>query len=76
MALQREVACEVQRLERLDQLDIAAPRGTLILDVTDAPVLLISAGIGATPVLAMLQALAHEHSDRVDLVAARRTKRP
>ena len=26
--------------------------------------LLISAGIGATPVLAMLQALAQEHSDR------------
>jgi ferredoxin-NADP reductase/MOSC domain-containing protein YiiM/ferredoxin len=47
-----------------DQLDIAAPRGTFILDRTNAPVLLISAGIGATPVLAMLQALAEEHSDR------------
>ena len=47
-----------------DQLDIAAPRGTFILDRTRAPVLLISAGIGATPVLAMLQALAEEHSDR------------
>jgi ferredoxin-NADP reductase/MOSC domain-containing protein YiiM/ferredoxin len=47
-----------------DQLDIGAPRGTFILDGTDAPVLLISAGIGATPVLAMLQALAEEHSDR------------
>src|SRR5256885_12180103 len=46
------------------QLDIAAPRGTFILDGTHAPVLLISAGIGATPVLAMLQALAQEHSDR------------
>jgi ferredoxin-NADP reductase/MOSC domain-containing protein YiiM/ferredoxin len=46
------------------QLDIAAPRGTFILDGTHAPVLLISAGIGATPVLAMLQALAEEHSDR------------
>ncbi len=52
------------RLAVGDQLDIAAPRGTFILDATDAPVLLISAGIGATPVLAMLQALAHEHSDR------------
>jgi len=52
------------RLAVGDQLDIAAPRGTFILDETDAPVLLISAGIGATPVLAMLQALAHEGSDR------------
>jgi ferredoxin-NADP reductase/MOSC domain-containing protein YiiM/ferredoxin len=47
-----------------DQLDVAAPRGTFILDRTHAPVLLISAGIGATPVLAMLQALAGEHSER------------
>jgi ferredoxin-NADP reductase/MOSC domain-containing protein YiiM len=47
-----------------DQLDIAAPRGTFILDRTHAPALLISAGIGATPVLAMLQALAEGHSDR------------
>ena len=47
-----------------DQLDIAAPRGTFILDGTHAPVLLVSAGIGATPVLAMLHALAQEHSDR------------
>src|SRR3954452_5968197 len=52
------------RLAVGDQLDIAAPRGTFILDRTDAPVLLISAGIGATPVLAMLQALAQERSDR------------
>ncbi len=52
------------RLAVGDQLDIAAPRGTFILDQTHAPVLLISAGIGATPVLAMLQALAEEHSDR------------
>ena len=52
------------RLAVGDQLDIAAPRGTFILDQTNAPVLLISAGIGATPVLAMLQALAQQHSDR------------
>ena len=52
------------RLAVGDQLDIAAPRGTFILDRTDVPVLLISAGIGATPVLAMLQALAEHHSDR------------
>ena len=52
------------RLAVGDKLDVAAPRGTFILDGTHAPVLLISAGIGATPVLAMLQALAQEHSDR------------
>ncbi len=52
------------RLAVGDQLDIAAPRGTFILDRTDAPVLLISAGIGATPVLAMLHALATEHAER------------
>jgi ferredoxin-NADP reductase/MOSC domain-containing protein YiiM/ferredoxin len=47
-----------------DQLDVAAPRGAFILDQTDVPVLLVSAGIGATPVLAMLQALAQRHSER------------
>jgi ferredoxin-NADP reductase/MOSC domain-containing protein YiiM len=52
------------RLAVGDQLEIAAPRGTFILNRTDAPVLLISAGIGATPVLAMLHALAEERSDR------------
>jgi ferredoxin-NADP reductase len=52
------------RLAVGDKLDIAAPRGTFILDQTDAPVLLISAGIGATPMLAMLEALAKEHSER------------
>jgi MOSC domain-containing protein YiiM len=52
------------RLAVGDRLDIAAPRGTFILDGSSAPVLLISAGIGATPVLAMLHALAEEHSDR------------
>jgi ferredoxin-NADP reductase/MOSC domain-containing protein YiiM/ferredoxin len=52
------------RLAVGDQLDVAAPRGTFILDATEAPVLLISVGIGATPVLAMLQALAEAHSGR------------
>ncbi len=47
-----------------DQLEIAAPRGTFILDGTQSPVLLITAGIGATPALAMLHALADEHSER------------
>jgi ferredoxin-NADP reductase/MOSC domain-containing protein YiiM/ferredoxin len=52
------------RLAVGDELDVGAPRGTFILDRTHAPVLLLSAGIGVTPVLAMLQALAEEHSDR------------
>jgi ferredoxin-NADP reductase/MOSC domain-containing protein YiiM/ferredoxin len=47
-----------------EQLDVAAPRGTFILDQTHVPVLLLSAGIGATPVLGMLQALVQERSDR------------
>jgi ferredoxin-NADP reductase/MOSC domain-containing protein YiiM/ferredoxin len=52
------------RLAAGDQLDVAAPRGTFILDESDDPVLLISAGIGVTPVLAMLGALAEQHSVR------------
>jgi ferredoxin-NADP reductase/MOSC domain-containing protein YiiM len=52
------------RLAVGDKVDVAAPRGTFMLDQTDAPVLLISAGIGATPVLAMLQALVQDRSDR------------
>jgi len=52
------------RLKVGDQVDIAAPRGTFILDPTRAPVLLISAGVGATPLLAMLHALADERSER------------
>jgi ferredoxin-NADP reductase/MOSC domain-containing protein YiiM len=52
------------RLRVGDQIEVGAPRGTFILDRTEAPVLLISAGIGATPVLAMLHALAKEHSER------------
>jgi len=52
------------RLAAGEQLDIGAPRGTFILDETNSPVLLVSAGIGATPVLAMLNALAEEHSGR------------
>jgi len=47
-----------------DEVQVAAPRGTFILSESDAPVLLISAGIGATPVLAMLHALATEHAGR------------
>jgi ferredoxin-NADP reductase/MOSC domain-containing protein YiiM len=47
-----------------DLLEVAAPRGTFILRPDQAPVLLISAGVGATPVLAMLHALATARSSR------------
>ena len=39
-------------------VDVAAPRGSFILRDGSGPVVLISAGVGATPVLAMLHALA------------------
>ena len=47
-----------------DALDVSAPRGTFVLQPGDAPVVLLSAGIGATPVLAMLHALATAGSTR------------
>jgi ferredoxin-NADP reductase/MOSC domain-containing protein YiiM len=46
------------RVRAGDRLEAAAPRGSFILRPGAAPVLLISAGVGATPVLAMLYALA------------------
>jgi ferredoxin-NADP reductase len=52
------------RLRAGDTLEVAAPRGTFTLAGGDGPVLLVSAGIGATPVLAMLHALAAERSTR------------
>jgi ferredoxin-NADP reductase len=45
-------------------LDAAAPRGNFVLDDGTGPILLISAGIGVTPVLAMLHQLAAHHSER------------
>jgi ferredoxin-NADP reductase/MOSC domain-containing protein YiiM/ferredoxin len=47
-----------------DALEIAAARGTFTLATGNAPVVLLSAGIGATPVLAMLHALASRQSER------------
>ena len=45
-------------------LDVAAPRGDFVLDHGAGPILLISAGIGVTPVLSMLHQLAESHSER------------
>jgi len=47
-----------------DPLDVSSPRGSFILQAGERPVVLISAGIGATPVLAMLHALAVARSAR------------
>src|SRR5215472_15885403 len=47
-----------------DLVEAAAPRGTFLLRPGTGPVLLISAGVGATPVLAMLHALAAAGSGR------------
>ena len=45
-----------------DALDVSSPRGSFILQPGEGPVVLLSAGIGATPVLAMLHALAAANS--------------
>jgi ferredoxin-NADP reductase/MOSC domain-containing protein YiiM len=45
-------------------LDVAAPRGDFVLEAGAGPILLISAGIGVTPVLSMLHQLATGHSER------------
>src|SRR3954470_1189917 len=45
-------------------LDVSAPRGSFILTAGERPLVLLSAGIGATPVLAMLYALELERSVR------------
>ena len=47
-----------------DSLDVAAPRGSFDLREGARPVVLISAGVGATPVLAMLHALVRDHTER------------
>jgi ferredoxin-NADP reductase/MOSC domain-containing protein YiiM len=47
-----------------DLLEMSAPRGDFILRPGDSPVVLLSAGVGATPVVAMLHALAADASRR------------
>src|SRR3954451_1619797 len=51
-------------LRRGDHVEVAAPRGDFVLEHGTDPVLLISAGIGVTPVLAMLHQLAESSSTR------------
>ncbi len=47
-----------------DLLELAAPRGTFVLTDGDAPVVFVSGGIGATPLLAMLHAVARHRPSR------------
>jgi ferredoxin-NADP reductase len=47
-----------------DLLDVSAPRGSFTLRPSESPVVLLSAGVGATPVMSMLHALAAEKSQR------------
>jgi ferredoxin-NADP reductase/MOSC domain-containing protein YiiM len=47
-----------------DLLDVSAPRGSFTLRPSQGPVVLLSAGVGATPVMSMLHALAAERSQR------------
>ncbi len=52
------------QVRRGDALDVSAPRGSFTLQSGDGPVVLLSAGVGATPVMAMLHALAAGSSAR------------
>jgi ferredoxin-NADP reductase/MOSC domain-containing protein YiiM len=45
-----------------DVLDVSAPRGAFVLQPGNLPLVLLSAGVGVTPVLAMLHALAAQAS--------------
>lgn len=53
-----------EHLRLHDSIDVSSPRGSFLLQHGERPVVLLSAGIGATPVLAMLSALSAEHSKR------------
>jgi ferredoxin-NADP reductase/ferredoxin len=67
VSVKREGVASTHLHERVkvgDLLDVAAPRGNFVLRSGNRPVVLISAGVGATPVLAILHALARERSSR------------
>jgi ferredoxin-NADP reductase/ferredoxin len=47
-----------------DMLEMSAPRGSFTLEASERPIVLASAGIGITPVLAILHALTDEAPER------------
>jgi MOSC domain-containing protein YiiM/ferredoxin-NADP reductase/ferredoxin len=53
-----------EHLRIRDALEVSSPRGSFLLQPGEGPVVLLSAGIGATPVLAMLYALSAARSTR------------
>ena len=53
-----------QQLRVGDALEVSSPHGSFILQPGAQPVVLLSAGIGATPVLAMLHALSAQQAAR------------
>jgi ferredoxin-NADP reductase len=53
-----------QRTQSGDVLEVSAPRGSFTLRRSKNPVVLLSAGVGATPVMSMLHTLAAEESQR------------
>ena len=52
------------RARKGDLLDVSAPRGNFTLRPGRSPVILLSAGVGATPMMSMLHSLAAERSQR------------
>lgn len=53
-----------EHLQVSSVLDVSSPRGSFILQPGERPVALLSAGIGVTPVLAMLYGLSAAHSSK------------
>ncbi|MDX3853145.1 FAD-binding oxidoreductase [Streptomyces sp. AK02-01A] len=63
-----------EHLHEGDTLNVSAPYGDLVIKDTTAPLLLASAGIGCTPMLAMLEQLAVQgHRGAVTVVHGDRT---
>src|SRR5580658_3466094 len=52
------------RTQEGDVLDVSAPRGRFTLGPGESPVVLLSVGVGATPVMSMLHALVAQRSQR------------
>lgn len=54
-----------QQIQLGELLEASAPRGNFILSNANAPLILLSAGVGITPILAMLHSLAHKANRKI-----------